>query len=105
MPRLLTATFNIPCSGAGTFVLLTTTEDISSTRRDIYGINVDSAGNQNKCNGADEFKDISITINNGIATVKVYVSTFLSGTSYFRCCFIPGDPFDEQDTAHADLIE
>lgn len=91
MPRLLVATFNIPCSGAGTFVLLTT----SDTRRDIYGIYVDSAGNQNKYNGANEFHDISITINNGIATVKVYVSTFLSGTSYFRCCFIPGDPFTD----------
>lgn len=89
MPRLLAATFNIPCSGAGTFVLLIT----SDTRRDIYGISVDSAGNQKQCNGANEFKDISVTINNGIATVKVYVSTFLSGTAHYRCCFIPGDPF------------
>ena len=91
MPRLLMATFNIPCSGAGTFVLLVFKTGTSRNRQ-IYGINVDSAGNQAEYNGASEY-DISITINNGIANVEVYMSSPQTGTPHFRCCFIPGDPF------------
>lgn len=95
MPRLHVATFNIPCSGAGTFVLLVFNQMESAINRQIYGVNVDSAGNQAKYSGASEYDDISITINNGIATVEVYAMSFSSGTPYFRCCFIPGDPFTE----------
>lgn len=89
MPRLLMATFNIPCSGAGTIVLLTFK---GTSRGQIYGMNVDSAGNQAEYNGAGEY-DISIIINNGIATVEVYATSPSTGTTHFRCCFIPGDPF------------
>ena len=94
MPRLHQATFNIPCSGAGTFVLLAFRQGTSGIIRQIYGMNVDSAGNQAEYNGADEY-DISITINNGIATVEVYTGSPPSSTPHFRCCFIPGDPFTE----------
>ena len=92
MPRLLQATFNIPCSGAGTIVLLTFNQGTSGGQ--IYGMNVDSAGNQAEYNGASEY-DISITINNGIANVEVYARSPSTGTTRFRCCFIPGDPFTE----------
>lgn len=94
MPRLLIATFNIPCSGAGTFVLLVSNPTAGVTRQ-IYGIDVDSAGNQAQYTGAGEFSDISIAINNGIATVKVYMAAPTQGKPYFRCCFIPGNPFTE----------
>ena len=94
MPRLLMATFNIPCSGAGTIVLLTLTQEQDSISRQIYGINVDSAGNQAQYIGGYEY-DISITINNGIANVEVYTSNPPIGAIRFRCCFIPGDPFTE----------
>lgn len=94
MPRLLMATFNIPCSGAGTIVLLTFTQETTSISRQIYGINVDSSGNQAQYIGGYEY-DISITINNGIANVEAYTSSPPTGATRFRCCFIPGDPLTE----------
>jgi hypothetical protein len=84
------ATFNIPCSGAGTIVLLTFNQGTS--RRQIYGMNVDSAGNQAEYHGEGEYYT-SIIINNGIATVEVYATSPSTSTTHFRCCFIPGDPF------------
>lgn len=92
MPRLHLATFNIPCSGAGTIVLLVL--NLGTSRGQIYGMNVDSAGNQAEYRGASEY-EISITINNGIANVEVYTRSPATGTPRFRCCFIPGDPFTE----------
>lgn len=93
MPRLHLATFNIPCSGAGTFVLLGLVQSDDMIYRQIYGIDVDSAGNQAKYTGASDYSDISITINNGIATVNVYTNRPVIVTVHFRCCFIPGAPF------------
>lgn len=94
MPRLLIATFNIPCSGAGTFVLLVFGQSPTGTNREVYGINVDSAGNQDQYGGASEF-DVSISIDNGMATVKVFTTSASQYFNRFRCCFIPGNPFTE----------
>ena len=87
----LKAEFNVPCSGDGTFILLI--HDVNAQCRYIEGVTRYSNGVQMQYLSAGYYSEISITVDNNIANVKVYGEKSTEETLFFRCCFIPGDPF------------
>ena len=93
MAKLLRKQFNIPCSGDGTFILLARVKSETGTYRYIYGVARQRDGVQIECHSADYYQDVRITVDNGIANVKVYGEKTTEETVSYRCCFIPRDPF------------
>ena len=96
------ATFNIPCSGAGTFTVLSETRysSIATIGRRALAVTVDDAGNQ--ISYQDETSvttkiNFVISVVDGMATVKLTTGDGRAWTSSYRCCFIPGDPFSDNN--------
>ena len=93
MAKLLRKQFNIPCSGDGTFILLVLVKSGTSTDRYICGVARQRDGVLIKYLSAGIYDDLHITVDNGIANVKLYMGDDPVGSEYYRCCFIPNEPF------------
>lgn len=91
MPNFSKGTFNIPVSGEGTLIGLCKYSPSSPSQDKLFcAESIDGAGNPSEIYVASMY-NISISVANGMATVKVTCSERFSDTD-FRCCFIPGNP-------------
>lgn len=94
MPKFPVATFSIPSTGVGTYVVLVRTVG-SPNWQFFWGAYTDGDNNIIDVEGDWPYGHISVSLADGIATVSVTtLETYDTTNKTFRCCFIPGNPFE-----------
>lgn len=93
MPKFPVATFSIPSTGGGTYVVLVCTVG-NPDWQFFWGAYIDEYNNVTDVQGNWPHGSISVSLADGIATVSVTtLETYNTTNKTFRCCFIPGNPF------------